>query len=53
MPFALQKDLLIVEPSSIRSLAADFPIFPLFKHSHLDIFHSYAVAGKLSGISSN
>lgn len=34
---------MVVELPPIWSLAADRPILILFKHSHLDIFHSYVV----------
>ena len=40
---ALQTPLLTVEPSPIRSLAADCPILVIFKHSHISIFHLYVV----------
>ena len=38
--------ILVVEPSAIRGLAADCPIFAIFIHSHLPIFHSYVVVSK-------
>ena len=44
---------LIVERSSIRSFAADHPIFIIFKHSRLSIFHNYVVVYKALGLSSN
>lgn len=34
---------IVVEPSSVRSLAADCPICIIFKLSHLYIFHYYVV----------
>lgn len=34
---------IVVEPSSIRGLAADCPIYIIFKHSHLPLFHDYVV----------
>lgn len=34
---------LVVEPSPVRGLAADCPILLIFKHSHLGLFHPYAV----------
>ena len=34
---------IVVEPYSIRVLVADCPIQTIFKHSHLDLFHSYVV----------
>ena len=37
---------IVVEPSSVRGLAADCPIFIVFKHSHLRLFHRYAVVNK-------
>jgi hypothetical protein len=34
---------IVVEPSAIRSLAADYPIHNIFKPSHLAVFHAYVV----------
>ena len=34
---------IVVEPSSIRGLAADCPIHTIFKHSHFGLFHPYVV----------
>ena len=42
---------IVVEPSPIRSLAADYPIFIIFKHSHLIIFHIYVVVYKALRVS--
>lgn len=35
---------IVVEPSPLRGLVADCPIYIVFKHSHLGIFHPYVVA---------
>ena len=37
---------IVVEPSAIRGLVADCPIFIIFKHSHLGLFHPYAVVNE-------
>lgn len=37
---------MVVEPSPIRSLVADCPIFIIFKHSHLGLFHPYVVVNE-------
>ena len=34
---------IVVEPSSVRGLAADCPMIIIFKHSHLSLFHLYVV----------
>nr|DAG36912.1 MAG TPA: hypothetical protein [Caudoviricetes sp.] len=34
---------IVVELYSIRVLAADCPIYLIFKHSHLVLFHTYVV----------
>lgn len=34
---------IVVEPSPVRSLVADCPIYIIFKHSHLPLFHDYVV----------
>nr|DAU29387.1 MAG TPA: hypothetical protein [Caudoviricetes sp.] len=34
---------IVVELYSIRVLAADCPIYLIFKHSHLALFHAYVV----------
>ena len=34
---------MVVERSPIRSFAADYPIHIFLKHSHINIFHFYAV----------
>lgn len=35
---------IVIEPSPIRSLAADYQIHIVFQHSHFGIFHPYVVA---------
>ena len=42
-PFQVMVD----ELSPIRRLAADYPIRLFFKHSRLDLFHSYVVVKRL------
>ena len=37
---------IVVEPSAIRGLVADCPIFIIFKHSHLGLFHPYVVVNE-------
>ena len=37
---------IVVEPSPIRSLVADCPIFIILKHSHLGLFHPYVVVNE-------
>lgn len=44
---------MVVEPFPIRDLAADYPIYIIFKHSHLGVFHPYVVANIALGTSSN
>ena len=41
--FHLRAYALVVEASPIRSLPADYLISIIFKHSHLGLFHPYAV----------
>lgn len=38
---------MIVERSSIRGFAADYPILIFFKPSHLVMFHTYVVVIRL------
>lgn len=38
--------LIVVEPSPHQGLAADCPIFNIFKPSHLGLFHPYVVVIK-------
>ena len=38
--------MIVVEPSSIQGLAADYPILIIFKHSRLTLFHVYVVVYK-------
>ena len=44
---------IVVEPSPIRSSAADYPILIIFQHSRLGLFHPYVVVYKTLGLSSN
>nr|DAP86209.1 MAG TPA: hypothetical protein [Caudoviricetes sp.] len=44
--FVLLLQRIVVELFPIRNLAADCPILIIFKHSHLIIFHIYAVVYK-------
>ena len=41
--FSTPRHGIVVEPFSIRDSAADYPIFLIFKHSQLSIFHLFVV----------